>query len=138
MFEDLSFAFRYLANYYLKTGNLDDAYAAAHKCTQFNEVSTGSYVINGANTGFNSVINHNLFGLRTLFLTTTIVKYEVKEKLLSKYFKSLDVFPVHLSVEFRTSYVKKEEAIEEKCFTVIHPCALCFQFNHKTSLILTC
>jgi len=31
-------AYKYLANYHLKTNSVEDAYAAAQKCTEFNEV----------------------------------------------------------------------------------------------------
>jgi len=36
-FEELYAAYRYLANYHLAHKNLEDAYAAAQKCTEFNE-----------------------------------------------------------------------------------------------------
>lgn len=36
--EDQSQAYKYLANYHLLRNNLDDAYAAAQKCTEFPEV----------------------------------------------------------------------------------------------------
>eukprot|EP00105_Crassostrea_gigas_P005998 XP_011419782.1 PREDICTED: cell division cycle protein 23 homolog [Crassostrea gigas] len=35
--EDQSQAYKYLANYHLLRNNLDDAYAAAQKCTEFPE-----------------------------------------------------------------------------------------------------
>ena len=36
--EDLSHAYKYLANYYMSKDELDDAYAAAQKCAEFTEV----------------------------------------------------------------------------------------------------
>ena len=36
--EDQSQAYKYLANYHLQRNHLDDAYAAAQKCTEFPEV----------------------------------------------------------------------------------------------------
>ncbi len=36
--EELCQAYKYLANYYIKRGRLDEGYAAAQKCTDFNEV----------------------------------------------------------------------------------------------------
>lgn len=39
VFEELSGAYKYLANYYMHKSRLDDAYSAAQKCTQYNEVT---------------------------------------------------------------------------------------------------
>ena len=42
-FEDQCQAYKYLANYHIKRGHLDEAYAAAQKCTEYNEVGTANY-----------------------------------------------------------------------------------------------
>ena len=39
--EEQGQAYRYLANYHVKRGQLDDAYTAALKCTEFTEVGQG-------------------------------------------------------------------------------------------------
>jgi hypothetical protein len=36
--DHLANAYKYLANYHLRHGNLDDAFMAARKCTEFIEV----------------------------------------------------------------------------------------------------
>ena len=38
--DELSLAYKFLANYHLKRGNLEEAYIAAQKCTEFDEVCT--------------------------------------------------------------------------------------------------
>ena len=37
-YEEVSAAYKYLANYFVSKSRLDDAYDAAQKCTQYNEV----------------------------------------------------------------------------------------------------
>lgn len=36
--EDMCVAYKYLANFYLKHNRLDEAFIAAQKCTEYNEV----------------------------------------------------------------------------------------------------
>ena len=38
--EDLCVAYKYLANYHINQNNIEEAYTAAQKCTEFNEVNT--------------------------------------------------------------------------------------------------
>ncbi len=41
--EDQSQAYKYLANYHIRRNRLDEAYVAAQKCTEFNEVSIAKF-----------------------------------------------------------------------------------------------
>lgn len=84
--EDQSQAYKYLANYHLMRNNLDDAYAAAQKCTEFPEVGVRVYLITPPH--WEHLIHYN-FSHYILFILQSLNTF------ISNY---LDIIKQHLPV----------------------------------------
>ena len=66
--EEQSQAYRYLANYHVKQGQLDDAYTAALKCTEFTEV--GCCNVYSCSVPHQQQLHHlNMFSISTGYIS---------------------------------------------------------------------